>query len=257
MDLTSPPQEWFASPPEGFGPGSPVTVTSEGRFAAWSHEWDRSHIGTTADGDGWSPPRESLTGYRMFHQGSLVCADGESIDVGVVPLTGGHAPDGTVQQAMEHYGQPERVRVVCRAVADETGLKLLGAVTPGTTEAEIAMMRRSALSGDWRYLPEYGGMEWLGSCFVAKPGLPVLSERQVDEAFDHVIKDFELVAASGRIVRAYGKPTVVRADSYDDSGLRTELGELKLSIEALQSQVNKLTAENVDAEDIEVELPES
>lgn len=169
----NPPLEWFTTPHPEVVPGATGIITADGRFCAYSHEWDRCHNGFTSSGECWTPPR-SVTGNRYYAQASAVTAEGVQIPVGTIPLGGGHAPvDWDIFQAMAHYDKPERITVRAAAVETEHGLVMCGALVPGVTHRQVGVMRAAALSGDWRWVPELGAMEFLGPCFVARPGLPL------------------------------------------------------------------------------------
>ena len=207
----NPPAEWFMQPLPGISPSASSIVTADGRFCAFSHEWDRCHNGYTGQGECWVPPR-SITGNRYFHQSAVVTEEGVQIPVGVIPLTGGHASlDQDLYAAMAHYDRPERVRVRARLVETDEGGIICGAIVPGTTYREVAMMRASALSGDWRYVPELDALDFLGPCFVARPGLPVgLEQAAIDQSYWEIVREISInsVAASGRALSVISTPSL-------------------------------------------------
>lgn len=200
----NPPAEWFFEPHPDVQPGSTGIITADGRFCAYAFEWDRCHNGFTDAGECWTPPR-SASGNRYFMQSSVVTAEGLSFPVGVIPLWGGHAaPDLDIWAAMAHYDRPENVRVRARAVETEHGCVMCGAIVPGTTYRDVAAMRSSALSGDWRWVPELGTLDFLGPCFVARPGLPLgIEQAAVDAAFWDIAR--QLVASPATVRTATGE----------------------------------------------------
>lgn len=205
----NPPAEWFTEPHHDVLAGASALITADGRFCAYSHEWDRCHVSFTNSGQCWTPPR-SITGNRTFHQSRVQAADGGQlieIPVGVIPFGDGHAPlDATVAQAQQHYDKPERVRVWARAVEVDDGCVMCGAIVPGTTNRQVGLMRASALSGDWRFIPQLGELDFIGPCFVARPGLPLgLEQAAIEQALWQIERTAELsVAASGQIMAVVG-----------------------------------------------------
>ena len=199
----NPPMEWFTEPHHDVVPGATGLITADGRFCAYSHEWDRCHNGYTSSGECWMPPR-SVTQNRYFHQSTIVTAEGVQIPTGVVPLGDGHAPlDVDVYTAMAHYDKPERVHVRARIVETEHGAVVCGAIVPGTTHRQVAQMRAAALSGDWRWVPELGAMEFLGPCFVARPGLPLgLEHAALEQALWDLTRSMDVTRTASGDVRA-------------------------------------------------------
>lgn len=194
----NPPLEWLTTPHHDVIAGASALITADGRFCAYSHEWDRCHNGYTGAGECWTPPRSPTQG-RYFHQGSVVTAEGVQLPAGVIPLGPGHAPaDVDIYQAMAWYDKPTFVTVRARAVEVEDGCVMCGAIVPGTTYRQVAQMRASALSGDWRWVPELGAMEFLGPCFVARPGLPIgLEEALVAASLWDITRQLDVTTAAG------------------------------------------------------------
>lgn len=203
----SPPGEWFLEPHHDVLPGASALITADGRFCAYSHEWDRCHVSFTSSGECWTPPR-SPSGNRMFHQSRAITAEGVEIPVGVIPFGDGHAPmDATVAEAQQHYDRPERVTVWARAVETDDGCVMCGAIVPGTTQRQVALMRASALSGDWRWVPQVQSLDYLGPCFVARPGLPIgLEHAALEQALWEITRASEVSrTASGQITAVVGE----------------------------------------------------
>lgn len=178
-----PPRAWFDRP-DWLEPGQRLTITDEGQVAGYFYQ----HGVCIVDGthECWEPP-PSPTGYAMFHQGEVVTAEGEHLAVGVIGNVGGHAsPFVGPSTAQRHYADPNCQLVVCRAGDDEHGGWIAGALVPGVTEADVALVRRSALSGDWRPMnPQWfrlagvapldpHGYDCVGPTLVNRPGLPLL-----------------------------------------------------------------------------------
>lgn len=249
-----PPIEWFTEPHHDVIPGATGLITADGRFSAYSHEWDRCHVSFTKSGECWTPPR-SMTGNRMFHQSRVIAdaGDGQLIDipVGVIPLGGGHAPlDATVAQATQHYDKPERVRVWARAVETDDGCVMCGTIVPGTTYRQVALMRASALSGDWRWIPQLETMDFLGPCFVARPGLPLsLEHAAIEQALWNVQRASELGrTASGLITAVVGdvaawEPRPAVTDNVPRSVIATAMGDAEMPADTKPCSCHSSTTE--------------
>lgn len=199
----SPPAEWFTEPHHDVLPGASALITADGRFCAYSHEWDRCHVSFTSAGECWTPPR-SASGNRMFHQSRVITEEGVEIPTGVIPFGDGHAPlDATVAEAQQHYDRPERVTVWARAVETDDGCVLCGTIVPGTTQRQVALMRASALSGDWRWVPQLQNLDFLGPCFVARPGLPIgLEHAAIEQALYEIQRETEITRTAGGQITA-------------------------------------------------------
>lgn len=198
----NPPGVWFVEPHPDVEPGATGIITADGQFSAYCFEWSRCHNGFTADGTCWTPPR-SPTENRYFHQAAVITAEGVQIDVGVIPLGEGHAANtATYREAIRWYGRPLRTRVRARVVENDVGGVMCGSIVPGTTYREVAVMRASALSGDWRYVPELGTMDFLGPCFVARPGLPIGLEVAALQSLWNVARSFDVQTAAAGQPRA-------------------------------------------------------
>lgn len=180
-----PPLEWLTERPEWLTPETKLAVADDGRVAGYFY-----HAGQCLVHDASACPQPSPTGYAAFHQNDLVVASGEVARVGVIGNTNGHAnPYGSIGAAQAHYADPDRQLVVCRAYDDEHGGFILGSVLPTATYGDVALLRRSALSGDWRPFPDawwsaHGvraatvamceGYDCVGPTLVTRPGLPLV-----------------------------------------------------------------------------------
>lgn len=197
------PPEWMEPDAEwlepwrqtnGYGPSRDettgilrLTVTDEGRVGGFFYEEGVCIVDETAtrqpgDHECWQPP-PSPTDYARFHQQDVVVASGQVRLAGVVGNVGGHAsPFASLSAASRHYADPNAQMFVCRAYDVETprrGGYLAGALLPGLTFGDVALLRRSALSGDWRWfapdeIQPRGGYDCLGPTLVTRPGLALV-----------------------------------------------------------------------------------
>lgn len=194
-----PPREWFDRPTwvaawreaNGLGPdvdenGIPkITVTDDGRVGGYFYEAGQCIIHMQDACPGPSPTR-----YAAFMQQDIVLDDGSILRVGVIGNTHGHAsPWVDYQKAQAHYADPTAQMIVCRAGDDERGGWIAGAVIPGLTYGDVALIRRCGLSGDWRPMPdawwrdhgitaaaveEAEGYDCIGPTLVTRPALPLV-----------------------------------------------------------------------------------
>lgn len=172
----TPPSTWF-TPPEDMKPGQPLTITEDGRVYGYFFERGQCLLDGTRDC--WQPP-PSPSRYAAFHQGQVQTEEGTHLPVGVIGMTGGHAnPTAAIPQAMAHYSDPSTVRMIVRAGDDEHGGWVAGSLVPGLSPEDVAQVRRSALSGDWRWFDQplhpasQPGYDCLGPTLVNRPGLPI------------------------------------------------------------------------------------
>lgn len=180
-----PPHTWFTDKPDWLSPDTKISVDDDGRVAGYFYNADQCLVH-----DHGACPRPSPTGYAAFHQQDVVLDDGETIRVGAIGNTNGHAsPYARVDAAQAHYADPDRQLMAVRAYDDEHGGYILGAMVPGKTYGDVALVRRSALSGDWRPMPpqwwqshgvqasavnECEGYDCIGPTLVTRPGLPLV-----------------------------------------------------------------------------------
>lgn len=161
----APPRAWFDDPK--LTKPTAVTVTEDGRIFGHVSDWKTPHIGFPGQ---FRFAPKSHTGYAYFHTGEIV-TDGGPVAVGRVTIGTGHAStaDGFgMRAAVEHYDNTGRQAAVVRAGEDKHGIWVAGAVVPG---ANVAELRRSPLSGDWRRIG--GNLEMVGVLGVNTPGFPI------------------------------------------------------------------------------------
>jgi hypothetical protein len=114
------------------------------------------------------PPR-SRSGYANFHVGAIEADDGQSIPVGRVVTSGGHASMvASLHDASRHYDQAKDVGAFVRAVDGRHGIYLAGAAKSDATPEVIRDMRANPPSGDWRGWN--GNLEMIAALSVPVPG---------------------------------------------------------------------------------------
>jgi hypothetical protein len=291
----TPPSHWLEPDPT-FTLKDSTRISEAGRFTAWSHDWATPHIGTTAAGEEhhwYAEP--SKVGNAYFNRKDVVTADGATLKVGAIPLYGGHADKyASVEEAQQHYDNPEHVRVYARANDTADGCQINGFIAPGTTKYEVAMMRLLGLSGDWRWMPALASLDYVGPCFVVREGIPegVTASAHIDADIPSLFRDrrsFTLNVDNGRIVsvtastviteRVYTdrinkmeqiavtasqdieQPTVQAMEEGADANLVAEIaqrvGALEDAVTSLQEAVAALEASSEDVAEIDAETPDT
>jgi hypothetical protein len=151
--------------------GCPLTVTTDGRVFGHAALWGRCHAGFR---DRCQPPPRNGEYSRFLH--------GEAVPgVATGPLTVGttHAAlSASATEAMDHYSHTGRAVADVTVGEDHLGLWVAGRLRPGVSDALIADLRGSSLSGDWR--PVNGKYRLTGLLAVNQPGY--LVQRSTDKA---------------------------------------------------------------------------
>lgn len=165
---SAPPAAYFAETPLP-GPTA-VTIDEDGRIYGHLALWETCHTGI---GDRCQQPPRSAAGYAYYHVGEVITAEGESVAVGKITLGGGHAdPRLGHIPALAHYDDSGAAVAAVRAYEDEHGIAIAGAILSCVTDDQLAALRRSPLSGDWRRVGSYG-LELVAALCVNVPGFPV------------------------------------------------------------------------------------
>lgn len=168
--LATPPAEWFDNPRlQGI---TPITITDEGRIYGHLATWGVCHIGNPlGEGVCVEAPR-SCTDYAYFHTGAILADNGDTIPVGQITMSTGHA-DGKagVNSTLAHYDNTGTAVADVRAGEDAYGIWISGAIRSGLTADQLRELRAAPLSGDWRQVA--GNLELVAALAVNVPGFPV------------------------------------------------------------------------------------
>lgn len=160
------PADWF-DPVQLDGP-TRMTITDDGRVYGHLAQSGSCHMGFA---DKCVTPPESPSNYAYFHMGEIKTDKG-LLAAGKITVGGGHADIRLGwRAAIERYDNVATVGAVVRAYRDEHGIQLAGALLPNATKEQIAAMRRSPLSGDWRIIG--GQRELVVAHCVNDPGFPI------------------------------------------------------------------------------------
>ncbi len=176
--LTAPPAAWFhlAEPTElgeliDQGDGTwamPLTITDDGQVYGHVARWGQCHTGYA--GRCVQPPA-SASGYRDFHVGQVVTAEGEALSVGCLTVGADHAPNYLrAAGAQDHYAHTALAWADVVATDGAFGPWVAGALRPNVTPELVRVLRASSLSGDWR------GGELVAALAVNTPGFPIRRE---------------------------------------------------------------------------------
>jgi hypothetical protein len=164
-----PPVEAFVRPTLD-GP-TPITWDWDtGRVFGHIATWRTCHTGYA---DVCVTPPQAESGYGWFNRYGVDTADGGMIAAGRLTLGGPHAAlSFSASSAMQHH---DGLTVAADVVAyeDEHGIVVAGAIRPGLSGSEMAILERRKVSGDWR---EIGGQLALIEVLALSPGPRATSE---------------------------------------------------------------------------------
>lgn len=166
-----PPKGWFDDP--GLSELTPITVTADGRV--FGHLADRDcHLSFLTGGQCVMPPEEG--GFDWFHRPEIQTAEGELIAVGHITASTGHADlAASAASAVAHYDDTGTQVAVVRAGRDAHGTWVAGSLVPEAKPEQVQLLRRSPLSGDWRWIG--GARQLIAALCVNVGGFPVVRGR--------------------------------------------------------------------------------
>lgn len=170
-DGWTPDSRWFENP--SLDKPTPITVTADGRIFGHAALWGTCHVGYR---DRCVTPPRSKSNYQYFNVGSVLTADGKSVNVGRLTAGTTHAAiEFGAQPAREHYDHTGFAAAYVHTGEDQHGIWFAGAVSPTATPEQIAVLRASSVSGDWRAIN--GALEMVGILAVNTPGFPIPKAR--------------------------------------------------------------------------------
>lgn len=163
----NPPAAWFSAPTLT-GPTA-LQVTPDGRVFGHLALWETCHTGYS--GQCVTPP-SSGSGYAYFRTGALLTADGTEVPVGALTVDTMHAPSrASAKASLAHYDHTGTAVAWVSAGEDEWGVWVAGTLRSDASEEQVAVLRSSPLSGDWRRIGT--SMELVAALAVNVPGFPV------------------------------------------------------------------------------------
>lgn len=224
-----PPTEWFADPMLQ-GP-TPLAVTADGQVTGHLALWNVCHFGIR---DACRMAPKSRSGYKYFMDGTVLTADGSERRVGKITVGTGHANLrlGYVPAA-DHYDNTGNAVAIVAAGEDRFGIWVHGALTADASEARVAELRRSPLSGDWRPTPD--GLELVAALAVNSPGFPIVGftasgDIQSLVAAGMVLSEEEVAALAPEQITEADEVLLQRINAYDQkvAGLEQRLRGTRL-----------------------------
>lgn len=206
----------------------------------------------------WTAPTSS-TDYGWAHAVSApVYANGAEtvMAASVVPLTSGHAPKPfTMRQAVDFHSETMERAALVRFYdrPDLGGIVGFGAVAPTVTDEQLATFQASALSGDWRWVPELGAYDMSGAVAVNTPAFR--RPRRASVTW-YAMKEEGSVCLMPKVCSCNDPRLAATSDTDDDApvdarvvdehaveGLREHLDTLQATVAELVVTVNGLAAE--------------
>lgn len=162
-----PPRAWFANPK--LGRPTPFTVTDEGRVYGHIALWGTCHTGFA--NECVSPPK-SQSNYAHFMFGEVLCDDGATVPAGKITMDTTHAGRRlSASDTASHYEHTGLTAAMVSAGDDSYGVWVAGCIHPSLSEDQLATLRLSPMSGDWRRIA--GNLELRAVLAVNTPGFPV------------------------------------------------------------------------------------
>lgn len=156
--------------PELDGP-TPITWDWEaGRVYGHIATWATCHVGY--EGVCVTPPREDDS-YSWFNRFTVETEDGDRITAGRITVGGRHAGLSLSASAAMSAYDGKTVAAYVRAYPDAYGIVVAGAIEPGLSGADRAVLERRKVSGDWR---EIGARLSLVEVLALSPGPRAHSE---------------------------------------------------------------------------------
>lgn len=165
----APPAAWFNNP--NLQAPTKLTITEDGRVFGHLAQWRVCHVGI---GNNCVMAPKTQTDYNIFKIGSVVCDDGSQVPIGKIVMGAAHANDKWgVMPARDFYDNTAMTAAVVNIGEDRHGIWISGALTTNMEPEKIAMLRASALSGDWRTVN--GNFELIAALAVNSPGFPIIN----------------------------------------------------------------------------------
>ncbi len=148
-----------------------IQIDDDGRVFGYVTHWNRCLLDGSKEC--WQPP-SSPSQYALAHCGDTIAEDGSTIKTANIGGGNGHAPGANgARSAVRWYQDTSTQMARVRYGEDEHGIWFAGALWPDVSEEDIARLRASGLSGDWRWISDEGQYDFIGSCMVNVPGLPL------------------------------------------------------------------------------------
>jgi hypothetical protein len=250
MDIPiKPPAEWF-SPPEEIPTDRRITITADGRVYGYIALWDTCHSGLEGC---LRPPKGSPSDYGYAHQGETELEDGTIIATANIGGGAGHASLDEANAAVPSFYENTNTQLMrVRYGEDDKGLWFAGALWPDVNELDIAKIRASPISGDWRWLGSWreseSGYDFAGACFVNIPGYPMANAGDVSLTSGQMqniaasISSGETFSPPAGVVEAVKRGLKWHEEGHSGAGLRPKtVSEAKSMASGEKQSLDKLT----------------
>ncbi len=192
-----PPKAWLTKPAD-LKPGERRWYES-GRVAGYVAKWGTCLL--TPYAECFTPPK-SPTDYALAHQGSCLTAEGEMIAVANIGGRVNHADIyAPLTAALDHYANIATRTMRVRYGEDDYGIWYAGALEPDLPPAEVASVRSSAVSGDWRYRPQLRAYDMAGVQLVNTPGFPMAEHHAT---YISIVEEMEMMSFAASLGSAPG-----------------------------------------------------
>jgi hypothetical protein len=198
--------------------------------------WRTCHVGY--DDVCVTPPRDADESYSWFNRYAVETQDAGTIWAGRITVGGQHAGLSLSASGAMGVHDSKTVAAYVRAYSDEHGIVIAGAIEPGLTDGDRAILERRKVSGDWR---EVSGSLALVEVLALSPGPRALSEPGFPVIETHVAngRQISLVAClspePGALVASPAAPVDVNALAAaleDRMRARAARSELAATVEA-------------------------
>lgn len=254
-----PPGAWFDKP-AWLKPAQKITIVTDGpeagRVAGYVAPWGQCLLGGGAPGECFTAP-SSPTDYVAAQQGEALTAEGALVHIANIGGGINHAPvhpGDFSQRVVDHYANVASQLMRVRYGEDEYGIYVAGVLWPEVTDRQIATIRASALSGDWRWRPELAAYDLAGSQLVNVPGFPLIrGVRAACEAhpiliggmggvppgmLEEVIMEEEFATRSGAVGKRFAAPPALVACSCGSAtGAVEQIAQLEAQLATLRIQL--------------------
>jgi len=175
-----PPASWFNRPSD-IPTDRRLTITDDGHVFGYVALFDQCH---TTMGGCVKPPRGSASNYQLAHTGETIADDGTVVATANIGGGAGHmTAEASPEAAAKFYADTSTQLMRVKYGEDSTGVWFSGALWPDISEIDVARIRASAISGDWRPVGLWrrGGAKYdfTGACFVNVPGYATRHDNQI------------------------------------------------------------------------------
>lgn len=211
-------------------PDTHCVIEDSGRVFGYVTHWNRCLLdGGTECWKATSSPSQ----YALAHCGDTLTAEGTLVKTANIGGGSGHAPGTNGATSAARWYQDTSTQLArARYGEDEHGIWFAGALWPDVSAEDIARLRASGLSGDWRWIGDEGHYDFIGSCMVNVPGLPLYRAASAGDHPNIVGRSIEVPATDADCSEC-DKVTNVSAKTADASFRTIELGEQGVAFEAV------------------------